>query len=77
MTSVRLQKAQYTRRVLVTDFLAVVSAMTVAVILNFQDLLDAFGQNEAQGVLRVQLNPVSLAWVMGSVLAFGFETQRF
>jgi exopolysaccharide biosynthesis polyprenyl glycosylphosphotransferase len=65
MTQAKAQKLLYTRRLLVTDFAAVVLSIIAAGILNFQDLVNTFSSNETTGILRIQLNPASLAWAMG------------
>jgi exopolysaccharide biosynthesis polyprenyl glycosylphosphotransferase len=65
MTPAKSQKLLYTRRLLITDFVAVVLSIVLSGILNFQDLVNTFSSTETTGILRIQLNPASLAWAMG------------
>lgn len=65
MTQAKVQKIIYTRRLLVTDFVAVVVSIVFAGVINFQDLVNTFSSTETTGILRIQLNPASLAWAMG------------
>ena len=65
MSPIRAQKLKYTRRLLVTDFSAIVASIVLAAILNFEDLLNTFSSTEVEGFLRIQLNPAALSWAMG------------
>lgn len=78
MTQAKVQKIIYTRRLLITDFVAVVASIIFAGILNFQDLVNTFSSAEPSGILRIQLNPASLAWAMGItwLLALKFNGSR-
>lgn len=64
MSPVRAQKLKYTRRLLITDAIAVVLSILIAGFLHFEDLVNTF-TTATEGILRIQLNPATLAWAMG------------
>jgi exopolysaccharide biosynthesis polyprenyl glycosylphosphotransferase len=78
MSPVKSQKLKYARRLLITDFSAVVISIFLAGVLNFQDLVNTFTSSASQGILRIQLNPAALAWAMGIawLLALKFNGSR-
>ena len=78
MSHIQEQKRQYTRRLLLTDFAIVVFSILAAAVINFRDLVNTFAETERQGVLRIQLNPAALAWLMGIIwlLSLKFNGSR-
>jgi exopolysaccharide biosynthesis polyprenyl glycosylphosphotransferase len=77
MSPVKAQKLKYTRRLLITDTTAVVLSIFAAGFIHFEDLVNTFNTT-TEGILRIQLNPASLAWAMGItwLLALKFNGSR-
>ena len=67
MSPVKEQKLKYTRRLVITDFILVVLSIVIAGVINFRDLVNTFAETEQQGLLRIQLNPATLAWAIGII----------